>query len=152
MGVEVAGVGIVPGQLRRIIQGTDGRISLGVSFGLPSARVLWREMAAQAEQPGDWTGVAVSMRQRLVRKLFSVDRARKFEDQDSLRIGLSMLRSILVAEADGPGVKATARGAAPEAVPVWLQSFLLRDEAALDDEWAALLRMRQGEGTDSTAA
>lgn len=152
IGVDVAQVGVMPAQLRRVFKGEDGSLRAGLSFALPAAEELaepWKERNPDriAEAEG-----AAQLRRRLIRKLFTKDRVRKFDGQDDWRIGVSMLKSIVASEQAVSAVNSACQNAARPVVPVWLHELQSRTETALDDEWRAVLRARAEATNDSSAA
>lgn len=135
LGVEIAGVGVVPGQIRRIAPRAASGTCIGLSFGLPIPGPTSTTTAVGASHDPAWNPAAARMRQRLICKLFTQDLARKFDDQHGWEIGIDMLRSIVAPESAGNGAKVRTRAAYSVPPPAWLQALQLQDETALDDEW-----------------
>ncbi|MBY6141545.1 glycosyltransferase [Leisingera daeponensis] len=146
IGVEIAGAGVVPAQFRRVFQETNGSLRAGLSFALPAAQEL--PEARQEHVAAD----AALVRRRLIRKLFTMDRVRKFEDQDGWQIGFAMLQSIVAREKSVPAVPQGGRSAARAEVPDWLRALQVQTEPALDDEWRAVLQAQEAGRKDSSAA
>lgn len=152
MGVEIAGVGIVPGQIRRVFRDKDGDLCAGLSFELPTAELLSSHPVELDLEGSDWFEAAALLRWRLIRKLFTEDRARNFDDQDGWRIAFRMLRSILATEKAKPAFEETSSNASHTFIPLWLQELQLQGESAWDDEWRAVLQEQEASKLDFSAA
>lgn len=152
IGVEITRVGVVPGQLRRVFKGEEGSLRAGLSFALPAAGELaerWDEKSPDGPVEAE---NAAQLRRRLIQKLFTQDRMRKFDDPHDWRLGVRMLKSIATSEQAVPAVKNTSHDDAHPVMPAWLYELQSHTEAALDDEWRALLQERTESANDSSAA
>jgi cellulose synthase (UDP-forming) len=140
-GVEIGGVGTIPARIRRSSALGEGAI-LSLSFVLPTAGSTAPEGGAPAE--------AIHLRRQLIRKLYTVDRARKFNEENGWEIGFRMLTSILTQEPTTPEMRGTASAQSAAETPSWLLARCTASEAELDAEWEQVLAERATDTDGST--
>lgn len=88
--VEIAGVGKVPAQVRRIARAANEAPTLSFSFPLSQ-----RDTSATAAGiSAGWQSGGILLRRRLIRKLYTTDRTRVFSGEGGWKISLQMLAGI----------------------------------------------------------
>jgi len=152
IGMEVAQVGVVPAKLRRVFEGEDGSLRIGLSFALPAAEELAELSEERSPERTAEANEAAQLRRRLIRKLFTEDRVRKFDGQDDWRIGVSMLKSIVASEQTVSAVNSACQDSTRSVVPGWLYELQSRTETELDNEWRAVQRARAESTKDRSVA
>lgn len=152
IGVEIARVGIVPARLRRVFNQDEHSLRAGLSFALPAAGELAEHSDEHSPDSPEEAHSAAQLRRRLIHKLFTTDRMRKFDDPHDWRLGIRMLKSIVSSEQAGAAIKLTSEDDAHPVVPAWLCDLQSQTEATLDSEWQGLLHERTEPEKDSSAA
>ncbi|KUP92263.1 glycosyltransferase family 2 protein [Tritonibacter horizontis] len=141
IGIAINDVGVVPGRVLRVV--AEGRgLRLFINFELPDAVPVARDAASETEPETDQLGALDRIRQRLIRKLYTEERERKFEDHTGVSIGLTMLRGIVSAErTDVTRRNAQSPDTAPPVIPAWLKSLEAQSEESLDHAWREKLHV-----------
>ncbi|QFT29405.1 Cellulose synthase catalytic subunit [UDP-forming] [Labrenzia sp. THAF82] len=124
IGVDVAQVGVVPALLQRVFEGEGGSLRAGLSFVLPAAEELAEPLEETSPECTAEAEDVAQLRRRLILKLFTKDRVRKFDGQDDWRIGVSMLKSIVASEKVANSDKNVSQDAAHPVVPDWLAEMV----------------------------